>query len=111
MSAVRIEIKVKVILEQATKGLDVGVVGQRYAPVALPPEKTRYPLYRRLGWPQGRTGQVWKILPPPPTGIRSPDRPDRSESLYRLSSPGLTNSNTVSDFTSGFTSSDLMFYL
>ena len=23
-----------------------------------------------------------------PTGIRSPDRPDRSESLYRLSCPG-----------------------
>ena len=25
---------------------------------------------------------------PPPTGIRSPDRPPRSESLYRLSYPG-----------------------
>ena len=25
---------------------------------------------------------------PPPAGIRSPDRPARSESLYRLSSPG-----------------------
>jgi hypothetical protein len=24
----------------------------------------------------------------PPTGIRSPDRPGRSESLYRLSYPG-----------------------
>ena len=24
----------------------------------------------------------------PPTGIRSPDRPDRSESLYQLSYPG-----------------------
>jgi hypothetical protein len=29
------------------------------------PGKTRYPLYRRLGGPQGRTGQVWKISPPP----------------------------------------------
>ena len=28
------------------------------------PGKTRYPLYRRLGGPQGRFGQVWKILPP-----------------------------------------------
>jgi hypothetical protein len=31
----------------------------------LPPGKTRYPLYRRLGVPQGRSGQVWKISPPP----------------------------------------------
>ena len=29
----------------------------------------------------------------PPTGIRSPDRPARSESLYRLSYPG-TNTHT-----------------
>jgi len=28
------------------------------------PGKTRYPLYRRLGWPQGRSGQVRKISPP-----------------------------------------------
>jgi hypothetical protein len=27
------------------------VGGQRYAPAALPPEKTRYPLYRRVGGP------------------------------------------------------------
>jgi len=31
----------------------------------LPPRKTRYPLYKRLGGPQGRSGQVRKILPPP----------------------------------------------
>jgi hypothetical protein len=31
----------------------------------LPPGKTRYPLNRRLGGPQGRSGQVRKILPPP----------------------------------------------
>ena len=31
---------------------------------SLPPGKTRYPLYRRLGGPQGRSGQVRKILPP-----------------------------------------------
>ena len=29
------------------------------------PGKTRYPLYRRLGGPQGRSGQVRKIFPPP----------------------------------------------
>ena len=28
--------------------------GQRQAPAALPPGMTRYPLYRRLGEPQGR---------------------------------------------------------
>jgi hypothetical protein len=27
--------------------------------------KTRYPLYRRLGGPQGRSGQVRKVSPPP----------------------------------------------
>ena len=43
----------------------MGVVGQRHAPAALPSGKTRYPLYRRLGGPQGRSGRVWKILPPP----------------------------------------------
>jgi len=31
----------------------------------LPLGKTRYPLYRRLGGPQGRSGQVRKILPVP----------------------------------------------
>jgi len=33
--------------------------------ISLPAGKTRYPLYRRLGGPQGRSGQVWKISPPP----------------------------------------------
>ena len=32
---------------------------------SLPPRKTPYPLYRRLDGPQGRSGQVWKISPPP----------------------------------------------
>jgi hypothetical protein len=32
---------------------------------SLLPEKTRYSLYRRLGGPQGRSGQVWKISPKP----------------------------------------------
>jgi hypothetical protein len=41
------------------------VGGQRHAPAALPPRKTRYPLYRRLGGPQGLFGRVRKILPPP----------------------------------------------
>jgi len=32
---------------------------------SLPLGKTRYPLYRRLGGPQGRSGRVRKISPPP----------------------------------------------
>jgi len=34
----------------------------------LPPGKTWYPLYRRLGGPQGRSGQAENLVP---TGIRS----------------------------------------
>ena len=33
--------------------------------LSLPPEKTRYPLYRRLGGSQGRSGEVRKISAPP----------------------------------------------
>jgi hypothetical protein len=43
----------------------MGVGGQRHAPTALPPGKTRYPLYRRLGGAQGRSGQGRKNSPPP----------------------------------------------
>ena len=32
---------------------------------SLPPGKTRYPLYRRMGGLQGQSGQVRKISPPP----------------------------------------------
>ena len=40
--------------------------GQRHSSAAhYPPGKTRYPLYRSLGGPQGRFGQVQKISPPP----------------------------------------------
>ena len=41
------------------------VGGQRHAPAALPPGKFRYTLYRRLGGPQGQSGRVRKISPPP----------------------------------------------
>jgi hypothetical protein len=43
----------------------MGVSGQRHAPAALPPGTTSYPLYRRLGRPQGRFERVLKISPPP----------------------------------------------
>jgi hypothetical protein len=47
-----------------TSALD-GVGGQRQAPAVLLPGKTQYPLHRRLGGLQGRSGQVRKISPPP----------------------------------------------
>ena len=47
-----------------TSALD-GVGGQRDPPTALLPIKTRYPLYRRLGEPQGRSGRMRKVSPPP----------------------------------------------
>jgi len=34
----------------------------------LPPGKTRYPFYRRMGGPQGRSGRAENLFP---TGIRS----------------------------------------
>ena len=43
----------------------MGVGGQRHDPAALLSEKTQYPLHRRLGGPQGRSGQVLKISPAP----------------------------------------------
>jgi hypothetical protein len=42
--------------------MEVG--GQLHAPAALFPGMTRYPMYRRLGRPQGRSGRVLKISPP-----------------------------------------------
>jgi len=43
--------------------MEVG--GQRHVPATSALGKTRYPLYRRLGGPQGQSGWVRKILPPP----------------------------------------------
>ena len=39
--------------------------GQHHGPAALPPEETRYQLYRRLGGPQSPSGQVGKNSPSP----------------------------------------------
>ena len=43
----------------------MGVGGQHHAPAVLPPRKTRYPLYRKFGGTQGRSGQMQNISPPP----------------------------------------------
>jgi hypothetical protein len=58
---------------------------QRHAPAALPPRKTCYPLYRRLGWPQSRPGQVRNTSPQRDSILGL-----SSESLYRLNYPGST---------------------
>ena len=42
-----------------TSALDK-VGSQRHAPVSLPQRKTRYPLYKRLGGPQDRSGWLRK---------------------------------------------------
>jgi hypothetical protein len=98
-----IYVKVDFIIEQAMKTQKGGVGVQLYSffnldirsgwvvstipqPLYPPGKETRYPLYRRLGGPQGRFGRVRKISLP--TGIRSSDRPSCSESLYRLNYPG-----------------------
>jgi hypothetical protein len=47
-----------------TSTLD-GVSSQGHATADLPPGKTRHQVYRRLGGPQGRSGRVRKISPPP----------------------------------------------
>ena len=61
------------------------VGGQRLTPAALPP-KNPVPIIQEAGW---APGPVWRGAENlAPTGIRFPDRPARSESLYRLCYPG-----------------------
>ena len=102
------QVKVKYTLEQATKDQRgnrriallflqprrlMGVGGQRHAPAALPPRKDPVPIVQEAGWAPGPVCTGAENLAPPPTGIRSPEGQNRSESLYRLSYPGLTHSN------------------
>ena len=51
-----------------TAALEVGEWSAARRGHTLPPGKTRYPFYRRLGGPQGRSGQVENLVP---AGIRS----------------------------------------
>jgi hypothetical protein len=65
----------------------MGLGGQRQAPTALPPGKDPVPIAYEAGW---APGPVWTgVENLAPTGIRFPDRPARSQSLYRLSYPGM----------------------
>jgi len=60
----------------------MGVGGQRHAPTAFTPGKDPVPIVQEAGWAPGPVWTGAENLAP--TGIRSPDRPTRSESLYRL---------------------------
>jgi hypothetical protein len=66
------------------------------------PRKTRYPLYRRLGRPQGRSGQVRIISPP--TGIRSKDRPARQPVAIPTELPGPLECSACVENVNGHTS-------
>ena len=58
----------------------------------IPPRKTRYPLYRRLGGPQGPSERAENLVP---TGIRSRTVQPVVQSLYLLSYPVHTALITV----------------
>ena len=62
----------------------MGVGSQRHALAALPLGKTQYPLYRRLGGPQSRSGRVRNISPPPGFDPRTV-QPVASLGLYLVS--------------------------
>jgi hypothetical protein len=62
------KVKLNFTMEQATKAQKRS---RFIAPADLPPGKTRYPLYRRMGGPQGGSGPVRKISPTPGFGPRT----------------------------------------
>jgi hypothetical protein len=76
------------------------VSDQLHAPAALPQEKNPwYPLDRRLGGPQSRSGhgdEEKNSQPPPGIEPKNPDLPGRSPALYRLSYHGSYCSTDVS---------------
>ena len=69
----------------STFSLTSALGGQRHAPAALPPGKDPTPIVQEAGWASGPVFNGSENLAL--TGIRSPGRPSRSESLYRLSYP------------------------
>jgi len=62
-----------------------GVRGQGHASAAVYPGKNPVPIVQEAGWAPGPVWAGAENLAP--TGIRSPDRPARSQSLYRLRYP------------------------
>ena len=84
---------IKFILEQAMK-VHWGIRGARCGwvinatPRCFIPRNDPVPIVQEAGWATGSTwtGAEYFSL----SEIRTPNRPDRSDSLYRLSYPGLT---------------------
>ena len=73
-----------------------GVRGQRHAPAALYPGKDPVPTVQEAGW---APGPVWRGAENlASTGIRSPDRAARSQSLYRLRYPAHIHSRVCNNF-------------
>jgi hypothetical protein len=72
-----------------TSQLD-GVGGQRHAPAALPPGKTRYPLYGSLGGPQGWSGQVRKHRPHRDSITGPSTRVPKVPKIYNFLRSGIT---------------------
>ena len=92
---------VQVSLQQATKAQrgsrriallflqprrSMGMGRQRHAPAALPPGKNRYPLYRRLGGPQGLLNGCGKPRPQRDS-IPGPSTPQQVALPTELSRP------------------------
>jgi hypothetical protein len=74
------------------------MVCQRYALAVLPPgERDPVPIVQENGW---APGPVWTGMEnvAPLTGIRSPDGPAGSESLYRLSYRDALGEQVLLDF-------------
>jgi hypothetical protein len=75
----------------------MGVSGQHHAPAALCPRERTPGTHCTGGWVGLRVGLVTEvrgkiILPLPGIEPRSPSRPVRSQTLYRLSYPGYIDS-------------------
>jgi hypothetical protein len=70
-----------------TSALEGGEVSAS-RPGRFTPGKDPVPILQKAGWAPGPVWTGAEILAP--TGIRSPDRPARSKSLYRLSYPAHT---------------------
>ena len=62
--------------------------GQHYTPADLPPGKTQYPLYRKLGGPQGWYGMVWKMSHPPVMAFTENTNTTEESKIYGCSTQG-----------------------